>query len=185
MSSSQAHVKFDASDYQDSTAAAIHTDPLDLEQFMMDNSHHASGSASLIRTTPPQVFADFSFNYPNVADDGMHGDAKLDNTVDPYTLSGRSVAPDHRGSVTSVHQDPRLDHQRSITSMPGDHRASITSISGGPRASFSGPVGQPGNTSVDGSEDASPSSNRAGIDGGYDEFGLNSGGAIDGSDLGS
>ncbi|KUJ20934.1 uncharacterized protein LY89DRAFT_578070 [Mollisia scopiformis] len=69
--------------------------------------------------------------------------------------------------------------------MPGNHRGSITSISGGPRASFSGPVGQAGNISVDGSEDASPSSNRAGLDGGYDEFGLNSGGAVDGSDLGS
>lgn len=167
-----------ASDYQDTTTA--HADPLDLEQFMMDNSHHTNGS--LIHTTPPQVFADFSFNYHNVADDGIHTDAKLlDNTADPYSLSGRSGGPDHRGSV---HHDPRQD-RHSVTSIPGDHRASITSMPGGPRASFSGPVGQVGNNSVDGSEDASPSSNRAGMDGGFDEFGLSSGVAIDGSDLGS
>lgn len=186
MSSSQAHVNFqvpDASEFQDpTTAAPIHTDPLDLEQFMMDNSHHASGS--LIHTTPPQ-FADFSFNNYNVADDGMHSDAKLENTADPYTLSGRSGAPDHRGSIVSIHPELRQDHRHSITSMPGDHRGSITSIPGGTRASFSGAVGQGGNASLDGSEDASPSSNRAGMDGGYDEFGLNNGSAVDGSDLGT
>ncbi|CZR54351.1 related to nitrate assimilation regulatory protein nirA [Phialocephala subalpina] len=186
MSSSQAHVNFqvpDASEFQDpTTAAPIHTDPLDLEQFMMDNSHHASGS--LIHTTPPQ-FADFSFNNYNVADDGMHSDAKLENTADPYTLSGRSGAPDHRGSIASIHPELRQDHRHSITSMPGDHRGSITSIPGGTRASFSGAVGQGGNASLDGSEDASPSSNRAGMDGGYDEFGLNNGSAVDGSDLGT
>lgn len=159
-----------ASDFQDTTTA--HAEALDLEQFMMSNSH---ANASLIHITPPQVFADFSFNYHNVAEDGMHNDAKLDNTADPYSLSGHGVA-DHRGSLN---QGPR----HSVTSI--DHRTSITSLPGGPRASFSGPVGQVRNASVDGSEDASPSSNRAGMDGGFDEFGLNSGAAIDGSDLGS
>lgn len=130
---------------------------------------HANGS--LVHTTPPQVFGDFSFNYHNVADDGLHSDTKLDNSADPYNLSGRGVR-EHRGSI---HQDPRH-------SISGDHRASITSI---PRASFSGPAGQVGHASLDGSEDASPSSNRAGIEGGFDEFGLSSGTALDSNELGS
>ena len=151
-------------------------DPLDLEQFMMmENSRHAQNPS--LEPTPPS-FADFSFSYNGLAENSLHGDSKLDNNSDPYNLSGPSSGSDHRNSTTSLHHD----HRNSITSMPGDHQASM---SGMPRASFS--IGPAGNASVSGSEDASPSSNRAGggLDGFSDDFGLNSGGALDGSDLGT
>jgi hypothetical protein len=146
----------------------MHTDSLDLEQFMMDHNQHAQ-NPSLLQNTQPQLdvvgnpqFAEFSFGYHN---SGMHGgDGKMENAADPYNLSGQGPASDHRGSITSM---PAI-----------------------PRASFSSGVaiGQAGNASLSGSEDASPSSNRAGggMEGGYsDDFGLNNGGALDGSDLGS
>jgi hypothetical protein len=162
----------------DTGAAAPMADPLDLEQFMiMENTRHAPNPS--LDPTPPS-FADFSFSYSGLPENGLHGDSKLDHTSDPYNLSVASSGSNHRNSTTSLHHD----HRDSITSMPGDHQASMPGVS---RASFS--IGHAGNASVSGgSEDASPSSNRAGggLDGSYsDDFGLNSGGALDGSDLGT
>ena len=176
MSSSQTPINFqmrNAPGFQapggDATAVApMHTDSLDLEQFMMENNRHAQ-NPSLVQNTQPQLdvvgnpqFADFSFSYHN--NGGLHGETKIENAADPYNLSGQGSTPDHRGSITSI---PTI-----------------------PRASFSSGVaiGQVGNEGLSGSEEASPTSNRAGggIDGGYnDDFGLNSGGPLDGSDLGS
>lgn len=162
----------------DTGAVAPMANPLDLEQFMMMESTRHAGNPSL-DPTPPS-FADFSFPYHALPENGLHGDAKLDNTSDPYSLSGPPSGSDHRNSTASLHHD----HRNSITSMPGDHQPSMSGVA---RANFS--IGQGGNASVsDGSEDASPSSNRAGggLDGSYsDDFGLNSGGALDGSDLGT
>ena len=185
----------DASDFQNqmgdaSTVAPMHTNPL--EHFMMDNNPHAQNT-SLVQTTPPhldvlggnQQFAEFSFSFHGLTEDGMHGESSLDNASDPYSLQGQGSASEHRHSISSMPGD----HRNSITSMPGDHRNSITSMPAMQRASLSGLVGQPGNISVSGgSDEASPSSNRVsgGIDGGYgDDFGLNSGGAMDRSDLGT
>src|SRR6187402_613254 len=199
MSSSQAPVNFqmrDASHFQNTgentmrEGASIHPDTLVDLDFMMENNRHAHDNSL---ATPPHMdvignpqFADFSFGYHGMPEDGMHADSKLENTSDPYTLSGPSSASDHRNSTTSIQHD----HRDSITSLTGDHRTSISSVPAMPLASFSsGLIGQGRKASVSGgSEDASPSSNRAtgALDGGYgDEFGLNSGGAVDGSDLGS
>ena len=175
MSSSQAPINFqmrNASGFQaaGSDGAGIgpmHTDSLDLEHFMMENNRHAQ-NPSLPQNNQPQLdvvgnpqFTDFSFGYHN---NGLHGETKMENAADPYNLSGQGSGSDHRASITSM---PTI-----------------------PRASFSSAVGtgQAGNEGLSGSEGASPSSNRAGggIDGGYnDDFGLNAGGALDGSDLGS
>lgn len=179
MSSSRAPDKYH--DFQDDsgdtiTVAPMHDEPIDLEQFMMENG----AQNSLVHTTPPQLeglgnpqFADFSFpTYHGLPDNGLHVEPKLEHTSDPYTVSAHTMG--HRNSTTSLHQD---------------HRASITSMHALPRGSFSSaaPMGQRNSVSV-GSDDASPISIRAGggLDGTYgDEFGLNSGGALDGSDLGS
>jgi hypothetical protein len=174
MSSSQAPINFQArraSDFEtairgDATAVApMHTESIGMEQFMMDNQHLQN--VAHIHSTPPQLdvignsqFADFSFPYQHE----MQTDPQMDTPSDPYQLSG-----------------------------PGpqsDHRSSIASLSAIPRASFSSAVaeGQPRNISVsDGSEEASPTSNRASgrLGGGYgDDFGLNSTIPVDGSDLG-
>jgi hypothetical protein len=183
MSSSQAHINFqvhNASDFQTSagdstTSAPMHGEPLDLEQFMMGNNPDAQNTTPQLEDIGNPQFADFSFSYPILPETGMQGEAKMENSSDPYNLSGQGSGSDRRNSITS---------------MPPDHRASITSIPAVPRASFSSGVGmgQAGNTSVSGgSDEASPSSNRAGggLDGGFgDEFGMDIGGAVDGSDLG-
>ncbi|CAG8951914.1 hypothetical protein HYFRA_00005718 [Hymenoscyphus fraxineus] len=168
-----------ATDFQslgDSIAVApLQTDSLELD-FMMDNGSQ-SQNTSVVHTTPPQLeaisgppFTDFSYNYPNMAENGLHIDTQLDHASDPYSLSA---------TVS--------DHQNSISSIGPDHRTSIT-VPAVPRKGFaSGAVGQ-GNRSTSGSDGASPSSNRAGggLDKPYgDEFGLNNGGAVDGSDMGS
>ncbi|RDW71229.1 Zn2 DNA-binding protein-3 [Coleophoma cylindrospora] len=138
-------------------------DPFDLDQIMMN--HQNSHSAPLSSRSPPQPdatdnaqFADFAFPYNGM--ETAPADQKVENQTDPYNLANR---PDHRRSVASAH---------SI------HRGSFSS----------GVPGQAGNASMSGgSEEASPSSIRAGTgDGGFgDEFGLGSGSAVDGSDLGS
>jgi len=181
MSSGQAPNNFQmhhASNFQNSRGEPSMADPLDIEQFMMMESTRHAPNPSL-DPTPPS-FADFSFPYSGLPENGMHGESKLDHTSDPFNLSGQPSGSDHRNSTTSLHHD----HRNSVTSLPGDHQASMSGV---PRASFS--IGHAGNASVSGgSEDASPSSNRAGggLDGTYnDDFGLNSGGALDGSDLGS
>lgn len=154
---------------------------------MMENSHQAQNGSL---ATPPHVdvggnpqFADFSFAYHGASEEALPVDLTLDSTSDPYALS--CSASGHRHSTTSIHHD----HRSSVSSIPGDPRGSITSMPPVPRASFSnGPLGRTGNPSIsDGSEDASPASNRVGglLDGAYsDEFGLGIG-AVDGSDLGS
>ncbi|KAF4636441.1 hypothetical protein G7Y89_g1644 [Cudoniella acicularis] len=186
MSSSQAPATYSAqndSGFQSPvgdtiTVAPMHTDPLDLEHFMMDNNPQAQNT-SVVHTTPPHLdvignpqFADFSFPYQRLPENGLHVETKLDDVTDPYTLSGHPS-----------------DHRNSISSIPADHRGSITSMPAVPRGSFSGAAIGQGNRSVsDGSDEASPSSNRVGggLEGGYnDEFGLGNGGALDGSDLGS
>ncbi|KAG0646888.1 putative transcriptional regulatory [Hyphodiscus hymeniophilus] len=174
MSSGQAPVNFyarSATSYETpanetGTAASMHTDPPNLAEYMMNGSQHTQNHSILSPSQPhldvvgnPQ-FADFAFRYP---DNGLPaGDSKIENAADPYNLSGHVASSDHRGSMTSM--------------------API------PRASFSGSatIGH-GNASLSGSEEASPISNRTGgMDGGYnDDFGLSSGGALDGSDLGS
>lgn len=190
MSSSQAPMNFqghNASDYQNTagdTTAPMHSDPLELERFMMDNSSLVTSPQLDVQSNPQ--FADFSFAYNGLPESGMLGESKLESTSDAYNLPGQTPTS-HRNSVASMHPD----HRNSISSPQGDHRASITSLPGAPRASFSsGPAGQAGgNVSVSGgSEDASPTSNRAAgaLDGGYgDDFGLSNGGPLDGSDLGS
>lgn len=170
-----------APDYQslgDSiTVAPLQPESLELEHFMMDNGTQ-SQNTSAVHTTPPQLdaignsqFADFSFHYANMPENGLHIDTKIDHVSDPYSLSAHVS-----------------DHRNSITSMGPDHRTSITSMPAVPRGSFAGGVVGQGNISASGSDEASPSSNRAGgsLDKGYsDDFGLNNGGAVDGSDLGS
>ena len=126
-------------------------------------------------------YSSFSFSYNDMPGDG---DARLESPI-PYIPSEQNPTSEHRNSIASIHQS----HRNSISSVPGDHRASITSMPAA-RVSFSsGPVGNTGrNASVSGSDEASPSSNRAGggFDGGYsDEFGFGGGGAADGSDLGT
>lgn len=88
----------------------------------------------------------------------------MENAADPYNLSGQGLASDHRSSITSMPAIPRASFSSSVA------------------------IAQVGNTSVSGSEEASPSSNRAGggMEVGYsDDFGLSSGGVLDWSDLGS
>ncbi|PBP18030.1 fungal specific transcription factor domain-containing protein [Diplocarpon rosae] len=163
----------------------LHTGPdLDLENFMIESSNLHAQSGPL--TTPPQMevlgnsqFADFSFAF-HTPGNGLP-EAKLQST-DPFNPPGRNSGCEQRNSTTPIHQD----HRGSAASVP-DHRGSISSLPAIHRASFSNarPVGS---TSVsDGSEVASPASNRAAgrIDGGYnDEFRLGSG-AVDGTDLGT
>lgn len=146
------------------TFAPISIGSIDAQHFLMDDPH--SQNASLIHITPPQPdvlgnvqFADFNFPFHH----GLQPEHRMDNPSDPYNLS---------------ESGPRSDHRSSITSSPAVLRASFSSAV----------VGQAGNTSVSGgSEDASPTSNRAGAvsDGAYGEdFGLNGGIPVDGSDLG-
>ncbi|TVY57438.1 putative transcriptional regulatory protein [Lachnellula cervina] len=160
------------------TVAPVHTEPLDLEALMMDN--RAQNSSLVHHTTPPHLdvignsqFADFSFpSYPGLPDNGLHAETQLAHTSDPYALSVHTAG--HRNSTTSLHQD----HRASMTSMPGLHRGSFSSTAA---------MGQRNSLSA-GSDAASPISNQAGggLDGAYgDDFGLSSGGAVDGSDLGS
>ena len=183
MSSSQAPINYqvhNASDFQASagdstTNAPLHGEPLDLEQFMMSNDPNVQNTTPQLDVIGNPQFADFSFSYHGMSENGMQGETKMENSTDPYNLSGHGSGSDHRNSVTSI---------------PPDHRASITSMPAVPRASFSSGVGMGhgGNTSGSGgSDEASPSSNRAGggLDGGFgDDFGMNVGGAVDGSDLG-
>jgi hypothetical protein len=149
----------------------MHTDPIDLEQFMMDPNRHTQNT-SLLPTNQPQLdvvanphFADFSFRYhPNSLSSASSAEAKMENAADPYNLSGQGTATDNRSSITS---------------MPAAHRASFSSGVA---------IGQLRNTSLSDSENASPASDQpgGGIDTGYsDDFGLTSGDALDGSDLGS
>jgi len=88
----------------------------------------------------------------------------MENSSDPYNLSGPMHASDHRGSITSIQAMPRASFSSAV-------------------------VGQAGNISVSGgSEDASPISNRpgGGLEGGYtDDFGMNAGAPVDGTDLGA
>jgi hypothetical protein len=160
---------FQTSGRDATSVAPIHTGAMDMEQYLMENNGHAQ-NAALLQNNPPQLdvvgnpqFADFSFRYHN---NGVHGDAKIENAADSYNLSAHASAAEHRGSMSSMPNIPR------------------------PRASFSSAVGMAhaGNDGLSGSDGASPASNRGGrgIDGGYsDDFGLNSGGPLDGSDLGS
>jgi hypothetical protein len=175
MSSSQAPANFyknSAAGFQTSaneasTVAPMHAESLNLEQFMMEPNRHAQ-NPSLPPTHQPQLdvvgnpqFADFSFRYH---DNELHGCEKMENAADPYNLSGQGTSSDHRSSINSMPPIPRSSFSSGVA------------------------IGQAGNASLSGSEEASPTSNRAGggIDGGYsDDFGLNIGGALDGSDLGS
>lgn len=188
MASNQAADNFqirNASEFQDNrgdtiTVAPMHAEPLDLEHFLMDGGAHAQ-HASLVHTTPPHLdvvgnpqFGDFSFPsaYHGLHDSGLHIDTKLEHSADPYTLSAHTA--DIPASANSLHQD---------------HRASITSIPAVPRGSFSSAAARGQRNSMSGgSDEASPTSNRVdgGLDSAYDnDFGLNTGGAVDGSDLGS
>ncbi|CZT49226.1 related to nitrate assimilation regulatory protein nirA [Rhynchosporium secalis] len=169
------------------------SDPRNLEHLLMEFGHHAQNAAL---ATPPHVhadvvgnpqFANFSFSYDAAASShsGRTADLTVD-TSDPYGINAFSTgsASAHRHSITTLHHD----HRNSVASLPEDPQDSITPMTAVPRASFSnGPLGRTGNASIsDGSEDASPASNRAGglLDGAYnDGSGLGSG-AIDGSDLG-
>ena len=150
--------------------APLPPDALDIGHFMMDGNQSTQNS-SLLHTSPTQLdlignspFADFSFSYHRMPEHSMPSERTLENASDPYHLSG---------------QRPTSDHRSSITSMPPVARASFSS---------SIPQGQTRNASVSGgSEDASPTDNRAGggLDGGYgDDFSFN-GAPVDGSDLGS
>ncbi|KAL2074436.1 hypothetical protein VTL71DRAFT_8214 [Oculimacula yallundae] len=172
---------------------ASDSDSRDLEHFLMEDGQQAQNVA--LATPPPlpphadfvgnSQFADFSFPYHAASsENGRSGDLTVD-TSDPYGIAGSGPASAHRHSITTLHHD----HRNSVSSLPGDARGSIVSTTTIPRASFSsGPFARTGNASIsDGSEDASPASNRAGglLDGAYnDEFGLGSG-VMDGSDLGS
>ncbi|KAI9740704.1 MAG: hypothetical protein M1818_004669 [Claussenomyces sp. TS43310] len=142
---------------------------LDMNGFLMDHNGHAqdehgrpSGLMPFDNVSNTQ-FIDFSFPFQDAHGGGAEGlvDAKSDHSADPYNLSGRVSASEHRASITSL---PMA------------------------RASFSSnaPLSSRTRTaSADGSDGASPESHRAGAHSGYaDEFGLNDGGAGDGSDLG-
>jgi hypothetical protein len=165
--------------------APMQSESVDLEHFMMETGHHPQND-SLVHSTPPQIdgvsnaqFADFSFAYPGIPENGLQRASELEGSSDPYNLSVQI-------SANGSQLPPASLHRHSLSSASGEHRGSIGSM---PRASFSGPVGQARNASVSvGSDEASPSSNRtgAGVEGGFgDEFGLNNGGTVDGSDLGS
>ena len=173
MSSSQPSMNFPvrrSSGFQaagpDATAVSpIHTENLDMAQFIIDSSQHAQ-NPTLLQTSPPslnalsnQQISDFSFSYHNVPE------PSLDNEQDPYNLPMQESPSGHRSSTTS---------------MPAAAQVNYNGAAAG---------GQVGNASVsDGSEAASPTSNRAGgaLENGYgDEFGLNSAVPVDGSDLGA
>ena len=189
MSSGQAHTNYqlhNGPDFQQSVddVSNLPQSSLDLEQFMMEGNQHSQNA--MAHNTPQQLdvlgghhqFAEFAFPYNGIQDSAIHGESNLDSNMDPYHLASQNSATPHRSSVASISGD----HRNSISSIPGDHMLSINPMPA-PRSSFSG-AGQMGNAS--GSDDASPTSNRASaaLDGGYnDEFGIQ-GGALDGSDLG-
>jgi hypothetical protein len=164
---------------ESNAVAPLHPDTLDLEQFMMANSPHAQNT-SAVHSTPPQIdsmsnaqFADFSFPYQGIPENGLQVDTQLEISSTPYNLSAHLS-----------------DQRNSVGSLPPEHRNSITSMPAVPRGSFSGGTAGQGNTSVSGgSDEDSPTSNRGSgsLEKSYgnDEFGLNNGGAVDGSDLGS
>jgi hypothetical protein len=138
---------------------------------MMDQTRDAP-SDSIINSVPPQLnsignthFVDFSFPFQTMeSSNGLDGatDNKLETFQDTFDLSQRGSMSDHRGSVTS----------------PAVGRASFSS---------SGPLGHIQDGS-EGSDGASPESTRGRgnefVDGYVDEFGIDRGGAQDGSDLG-
>jgi hypothetical protein len=165
--------------------APIQSGPADLDQFMIERNHHALHTPPQMDAISNHQFDDFSFAYHEMSENGAPGAGKLESAPDPYNMSPRVSASGQHTSVNDAQQDPH----NPTSSASANHRGSVTSLSAVPRSSFSGPVGQARNASVSvGSDDASPSSNRAGggADGGFnDEFGLNNGGALDGSDLGS
>jgi len=166
----QAHSSsdFDATGNDAALYSPMHPDALEIAQFMMDNRH--SRNPAIIQTNSPQAdgignsqFTDFSFQYQNISE-SMEDPLRVENPSDPYTLS-------ERGRRQS------------------EHRGSVTSISGMPRGSFSSAVATRygRNASIScGSDEASPTSIRGGgLESAYgDDFGLNSAGPLDGSDLG-
>ena len=147
----------------DATATTpINPENLDMAQFMMDSQH--AQNPTLLHTSPPldvmsnAQFSNFSFSYHNVPEHG------LENEPDPYNLSLQDQPPDHRQSITSLPGAP----QPTYSNTAAEEQGRAASVS-------------------DGSEDASPSSNRNGgiLQGGYgDDFGPSTA-PVDGSDLGA
>ncbi|KAL3423615.1 zinc finger transcription factor 1 [Phlyctema vagabunda] len=143
----------------------MHHDPFDLDQIMMN--HQQAHSTSQTTRSPSQFdaarntqFGEFTFPY-NGMENESRADTKLDSQGTPYNSTAQRL--DHRGSVASIRSLPRGSFSSGVPALPG-----AASLSGG-------------------SDGASPSSNRAaGLESGFsDDFGLNVGGAGDGSDLGS
>ncbi|RFU26937.1 hypothetical protein B7463_g9407, partial [Scytalidium lignicola] len=180
MSSTQGNFSYHVqggNEFQDSSNAANNTAPmqsesLDIEQFMLDNNQQRQNNSLAQSTSPPldvvgaSPFGDFPFPYQGaMSETGPHDGLKFEKPSDPYNLAGQDSTPSHRNSITSN------------TPVPG------SGFSAG------GSVLQARKGSVSGSEDASPSSNRAsggGIDGGYtDDFSVNSGRATESSDTAS
>jgi hypothetical protein len=166
MSSSRDPMDFQgrrASDFESigGGAAAPMRESMDMTHFVMDrhseNAARIHASQQQLELMDASQFADYSFPYQH----GMQVDPKIENASDSYQLAR-----------------PQSDHRSSITSLP----AARTSFSSGVA------IGQARNPSVSGgSDDASPTANRVGggLDGGYrDDFGLNNGTPVDGSDLG-
>jgi hypothetical protein len=172
MSSGQQPMNFQArraSSFQgvggDATATTpINPDNLDMAQFMMESQH--AQNPALLHSSPPPVdvmgnpqFANFAFSYHSVAEQD------LENESDPYNLSMPDQHSEHRQSKTSLPPASQQIYTNPVTE------------------------GQVRNDSVsDGSEDASPTSNRnaGGLQVGYgDEFGLNNAAPADGTDLGA
>jgi Fungal Zn(2)-Cys(6) binuclear cluster domain len=152
------------------TASIAHT-PVD--RFLMGQRRLNRGDSDP-RDTPPQLnsigntqFVDFSFPLQNI-----NSSSGTDEAIDAKT--------EHRSDI----------YYPSAEGSVSEHRSSIASAAAG-RASFSstGPLTQAQDGSVEGSDNASPKSNRARggsiADGFADEFGLHRGAAGDGSDLGS
>lgn len=174
----------DAADFQvtngdTASMVPIHTDPLDLEQFLMD--HNASSRHGSL-ATPPQVdvlqhhesFSGYAFPYDNIVENGPHVDQRLGHIPDPYNFN---TVASHRDSVTSI----GADHRNSITSLADEHRLSM-SASATSRPNLGSIQAQTRHISVSGgSDEPSPTSNRLQVAGFNDDFGL-AGGFLDGSE---
>lgn len=151
---------FQAAGGDSTTSAPINPENLDMTQFMMESQH--TQNTSLLQNSPPldvmgnPQFSNFSFSYHNVAEHG------LENESDPYHLPVQDPIPDHQHSITSMSAAPQSTYNSNVAAEGQARNASVS----------------------DGSEEASPRSNRnsRGLQGGYgDDYSA----PIDGSDLGA
>jgi hypothetical protein len=125
---------------------------------------HTHISQAPLDVTDNAHFEDFSFSYQNFSGNLLSSGIQTESTSDPYPLSRQALGSNHKASIPSK--------------TPVAHASSNSDVA----------IRQNRNASISGSDEASPSSPRAGggVEGGYgDDFRLGASGAIDGSDLGN